>query len=290
MLAFIGFVLVFSLSAQQNYNTGKILENLSIKSKVTGQEHNYSVYLPPGYEHSQRSYPVLYLLHGYSDNETAWTQFGEVQQTVNRAIAKREIPPMIIVMPDAKVTWYINSYDGKNRYEDMFFQEFIPQIEKEYRIRSNKEFRAVSGLSMGGYGALVWAIKHSEIFGACAAFSAAVYTNNEITDYLSKGEKEWFTNVYGNQTDRDELPAHWAEYSVLHLVNEMSKKELDRVKYYIDCGDDDFLFRGNAALHIAMREKGVRHEYRVRNGKHNWTYWRSNLIHGLKFVGDVFRR
>ena len=134
---------------------GKVIEKVNIQSKILNSTVNYAVYLPPGYENSIRSYPVVYLLHGFSDNETGWIQFGEVQHIVDMAISKGDIPPMIIVMPDGKVSWYINDVDGKNRYEDMIFEEFIPFIDKTYRTRAEKEFRAVSGLSMGGYGSLL---------------------------------------------------------------------------------------------------------------------------------------
>jgi len=269
---------------------GKVIEDLSISSKITGYNVNYSVYLPPCYESSQRSYPVVYLLHGYSDNETAWVQFGEINQTVDKAIEEGIIPPMIIIMPNAKVTWYVNNYKGSDPYEDMIFKEFIPQVEKQYRIRAQKEFRAVSGLSMGGNGSLVWAIKHPEMFAACAAYSAAVYTNPEMVEHLKTGKKDWFAPIYGQLDKNGNLPQHWLDYSVLELIKKRSAKQLNQVKYYIDCGDDDFLYKGNAALHVALRNKKVNHQFRIREGAHNWTYWRSNIIYGLTFIGDVFHR
>ena len=160
--------------------TGKVLESLSVQSKIFGKEVKYSVYLPPDYESSQRRYPVVYLLHGYTDDETAWIQFGETHLIADRAIAGREIPPMIIVMPDAGVTWYINDYQGNVRYEDFFIQEFIPFIDKTYRTRTKKEFRGVTGLSMGGYGTLIYTLKHPELFAACAPFSAGIFTEEQF--------------------------------------------------------------------------------------------------------------
>ena len=269
---------------------GKVIEGLSVSSKITGYDVNYSVYLPPCYESSQRAYPVLYLLHGYTDNETAWVQFGEVNRTADKAIEEGLIPPMIIIMPDAKVTWYVNNYDGSDRYEDMFFQEFIPQVEQQYRIRSQKEFRAISGLSMGGNGSLLYAIRHPEVFAACAAFSAAVYTNEEMKYHLSEGNKTWFAPIYGTLDKKGELPQHWMDYNILNTLKNNPIDQIKRVKFYIDCGDDDFLYKGNAALHVLMRDLKIQHEFRIREGAHNWTYWRTNIIHGLQFVGDAFHR
>lgn len=283
-------ITLIALAATAQTPIGKVIEGQSLSSKIIGYDVNYSVYLPPCYETSQRSYPVVYLLHGYSDNETAWIQFGEVNRTADKAIAEGRIPPMIIVMPDAKVTWYVNSFDGSDPYEDMFIKEFIPHIEQQYRIRSQKSFRAVSGLSMGGNGSLVYAIKHPDLFGACAAFSAAVYTNEEMKQHLLQGNKHWFAPVYGELDKNGKLPQHWMDYNVLNIIEKAEPKTLNQVKFYIDCGDDDFLYKGNAALHVLMRNKKIKHEFRIRQGAHNWNYWRTNIIHGLQFIGDVFHR
>ena len=100
--------------------SGKVVEHLTIKSQILGKNVAYTLYLPPDYESSRRSYPVVYLLHGYTDDDTGWIQFGEVNRYADKAIASGEIPPMIIVMPDGGVSWYINNYDGAVKYEDFF--------------------------------------------------------------------------------------------------------------------------------------------------------------------------
>ncbi|TLX75796.1 esterase family protein [Labilibacter sediminis] len=281
--------LLLITTVQAQYPTGKVIETLGIESKITGYTVNYSVYLPPCYDSSERSYPIVYLLHGYSDNETGWIQFGEINRTADKAITNGDIPPMIIVMPNAKVTWYVNKYDGTDNYENMFIEEFIPHIEKKYRVREGKQYRAVSGLSMGGNGSLIYALKHPDKFGSCAAFSAAVYTNSEMKKNLEYKKKDWFKPIYGD-LENGELPEHWTNNNVLDIIQKGNTKELNSVKFYIDCGDDDFLYKGNAALHVVMRDKKIKHEFRIRDGAHNWTYWRTNIIHGLKFIGDVFHR
>ena len=103
-----------------------------MKSKILSREVRYSIYLLDGYEAAQRRYPTLYLLHGYSDDETGWTQFGEVNTIANEALAKSDCTPIIIAMPDAAATWYINDFAGKTRYEDFFINEFIPYIDSVY--------------------------------------------------------------------------------------------------------------------------------------------------------------
>ncbi|MDD4144240.1 MAG: alpha/beta hydrolase family protein [Prolixibacteraceae bacterium] len=267
---------------------GKVLESLVFNSSKLDYPVEYSIYLPPDYETSQRSYPVLYLLHGYGDDETGWIQFGEADIIADLGIAEGEFPPCIIVMPDGKVTWYINSYDGQDPWEDMFIEEFIPYIEKKYRIRPKKEFRAVGGLSMGGNGSLLLSMRHPDMFSSCVAMSAGIFTDEEI---LTKDIYErYFNNIYGPGPVKGQVSDYWKSYSVLHLIENTDPDKLRSVRYYIDCGDDDFLYKGNSTLHIKMRDLGITHEYRIRNGGHSWGYWRTSLFDGLKFISEKFHR
>jgi len=271
--------------------SAKVLETMKIESKILKETVEYSIYLPPDYELSNRRYPVVYLLHGYTDDETAWVQFGEVDVTADRAIRSQEIPAMIIVMPDASLSYYIDDYKGKFRYESFFIEEFVPFIDATYRTRPAKEFRGVSGLSMGGFGSLMYAMRHSDKFAACAAFSAAVRSDDEIMKLEDKHWNRAFADLYGGELSGEErINDHWKKYSPLHLAQTLDVKSLNSVRWYIDCGDDDFLYNGNSMLHILMRNRDIHHEYRVRDGVHNWTYWRTNIIEGLKFIGQSFHR
>jgi len=283
-----------ALSAQVETGTylsgrGVVMEEQQMQSDLMDEQVSYAVYLPPGYREGTQRYPVVYLLHGYSDDETAWIQFGEVQRTADRAIARREIPPMIIVMPDAGVTWYINDYRGETLYEDMIFREFIPTIDNQYRTRPKKEFRAVAGLSMGGYGSLIWSLHHPDMFASCAAYSAGIFIDDEILRMEEKRYQRWFAKIYG-PSQNNRLTDHWKKNSVLYLAETLPVDEIEKVRFYIDCGDDDFLYVGNSLLHMEMRKRGIDHEYRVREGAHNWTYWRTHILHGLRFIGEGFHR
>jgi S-formylglutathione hydrolase FrmB len=293
ILALISCSMVFT---QKNYsqNTaaqGQVLEKLKIKSKFLNKEVNYSIYLPPGYSTSTRSYPVVYLLHGYTDDETAWVQFGEVNSAVDRAIASREIPPMIIVMPDGGVSFYINDYKNEVKWEDFFIEEFIPYIDRTFRTRPRKEFRGISGLSMGGYGSLINAMRHPDVFAACAAFSAAVHTEEEVSNMPAEKYNEIYAHLYsGEVSGKQRITEHWEKYSPYYLAKTLPKETLHQVRWYIDCGDDDFLYNGNSSLHIVLRDREIHHEYRVHDGTHNWNYWRTYIIDGLKFIGESFHR
>ena len=271
---------------------GQVLEGLKVPSAILGRDVAYAVYLPPGYEASTQRFPVVYLLHGYTDDESGWIQFGEVQLAADRAIADREIPPMIIVMPDGGVTFYINDAAGKVRYEDMFVRELVPFIDKTYRTRPDREFRGLAGLSMGGWGTLVYALRHPDVFSAGAAFSAAVWSDDDIVGMKPKNWDELFGPLFGaeGKTGRDRLTAHFRSVSPLDLARTLPEDELKKVRYYIDCGDDDFLIKGNCALHLLLTDRKIPHEFRVRDGGHTWTYWRTGIVEGLKFVGQGFHR
>jgi enterochelin esterase-like enzyme len=266
--------------------TGKVSDNLTVPSKLLKMDRKYAIYLPPDYETSQRSYPVLYLLHGAGDDQTGWVQFGEVLNIADDAIKTGLSTAMIIVMPDANTgkRGYVNDVKGEWLYEDFFFQEFMPYIEKTYRIKADKRFRAIAGLSMGGEGTFIYALHHPELFSAACPLSAATgpKTIEEIKNY---GLWQSVENITDAQKE-----AYFNKYSVLNLIDKMPQDQKKAVRWYIDCGDDDFLYEGNSLVHIAMRKKEIPHEFRIRDGVHSWTYWRASLPKVLEFVSMGFHQ
>ncbi|HZF65226.1 MAG TPA: alpha/beta hydrolase-fold protein [Chitinophagaceae bacterium] len=256
-----------------------------MKSKILNMDRKYAVYLPPDYESSQRSYPVLYLLHGSGDDQTGWIQFGEVLNIADKAIGEGKATPMIIIMPDAHTTrrGYSNNVTGTWRYEDFFFQELMPFVEKTYRIKTEKRFRAIAGLSMGGDGSFTYALHRPDLFAAACPLSAATGPLN-IDDAKARLSRE-----HPNISDTA-IAAFFKRQSVLELVNNMPEDQKKAVRWYIDCGDDDFLYEGNSLVHIAMKKKEIPHEFRVRDGAHNWTYWRTALPEVLGFVSMSFHQ
>lgn len=270
---------------------GKVLETRIVKSAILGKDVRYTVYLPADYESSNRTYPVVYLLHGYSDDNTGWLQFGEINRYADKAIADGIIPPMIIIMPNGDSSWYINSYDGKENYEDFFIKEFMPTIEKTYHVKAEKKYRGVAGLSMGGFGTLSLSLKYPQLFAAAAPLSAAVFDDDAISSMADPNYEATFGQLYGRGLKgKDRLNNDWYKNSILKIIEKKSADELKKVRYWIDCGDDDFLTKGNCLLHIALTEKRVPHEYRVRDGAHTWTYWRTGITDALKFIGDSFHQ
>ena len=263
---------------------GKVVTD-SLESKVLGASVKYNVYLPSGFDKSDKQYPVIYMLHGLSDTYTSWVERGGMQTVADELIGTGELREVVIIMPNAGGPDIHNTWNGYFNmpgwnYEDFFFKEFLPQVERKYRIISDKGHRAVMGLSMGGGGSTVYCQRHPDMFSSCYAMSA------------------WLENkqgqVGGKDLKKDKL------YYVSNAVNEHSAlafidnaddttlQSLRTVKWFFDCGDDDFLVRLSFELHMKMKEKGVKSELRVRNGVHNWEYWHTALRTALPYASRNF--
>lgn len=263
----------------------KVFDNLKMESKILKMERKFAVYLPPDYETSSRSYPVLYLLHGLGDDQTGWIQYGEVKKIADNSIKNGDATPMIIVMPDANTgrIGYFNIPSQRWMYEDFFFEELMPYVESKYRIKSDKRFRAISGLSMGGGGTLTYALHRPDLFSAAAPLSAAT-GSTDVDESLDRIKR------YGIEFTREEMKNLLENNHPLNLIKKMKLSDINSIRWYIDCGDDDYLFEDNSLLHIAFNKKGIKHEYRVRDGAHNWTYWRESLPLVLEFVSKGFHQ
>ncbi len=272
-----------------SFGQSKVLERVKMNSKILGGDVTYSVYLPADYATSQRAYPVTYLLHGYSGDDADWIQFGQIDRLADKAIAEGKIAPMIIIMPDGNNDFYINNASGTVKYDDFFVNELIPTVEKTYRIKTDKTYRGICGLSMGGYGSMIMALKHPDLFSATAPLSAAFFEDNDITKMDDNWYKVSIGPIFGKDLKgKDRLtPLHYAN-NIHTLIEKTNVDDLKKVRYYIDCGDDDFLINGNMAAHKALKDKGVPHEFRVKDGGHTWDYWRGSVIDALAFISKSF--
>ena len=269
------FLLIFAGGASAQGS--KVSETLKVKSEILRMDRNYSIYLPPGYGTDDRAYPVLYLLHGSGDDHTGWVQFGQVQHIADRVIAEGKAAPMIIVMPDANepIRGYFNIPDGSYAYEDFFFKELIPHIEKTFRARSERRYRAISGLSMGGGGTIYYALRHPDMFAAAAPMSATTSAWLRTEHKATEQQLENFRKAYNLE-------------AIFNSASEQQMESFRRIRWYITCGDDDFLYKDNSEMHILFRSKNIPHEYRVKDGGHTWTYWRMELAEALEFLSKSF--
>jgi len=303
-IVFLVFVVLFFMKMNHSFSqTGSVDCSQVIKSEVLKQDMNYSVYLPPSCQSSTRSYPVLYLLHGMWGDHTSWITQGEADRIATEIMNRGEVPEMIIVMPNGFIDgFYINNYDNSVKWEDFFYKEFIPQVEKKYRILNDRNYRAIAGLSMGGYGALYHAINHNDMFTVCYALSAGVIEVNQLKDgeTLPAEDVEFMTKLWG-PINSEGFPTNYKKYSIQEILKNsesyvapsyyeiMTGQKYDLPAITLDCGDDDFLFNENVNLVKIMKEKNIPVEFRVRQGAHTWDYWRSGLELALIYIGECFR-
>ncbi len=265
----------------------------ALNSRILKHEIHYCVYLPAGYDagatrRPPQSYPVLYFLHGLGDNEQTlfnsggWTLLDDLRQ-------QRKIGEFLIAAPEGGRTFYINSADGSVRYSDFFLQEFIPLIESKYRVSRGRRNRAISGISMGGYGALRFAFSHPELFSAVSAQSAALITESprELDTAAKSGAPmgKLLATVFGSPID----VAHWRENSPFVLANR-NQAALRRMAVYFNCGqDDNYGFeKGAAALHQQLQEEKVAHEYHPYPGDHSLGYFLAHFTEVMEFHSRAF--
>ena len=263
-------------------------DNLSMTSEILDMERKYAVYLPPDYATSERHYPVLYLLHGAGDDQTGWIQFGEVRHIADKAIAEGKASPMVIIMPDANTgqRGYFNNIDNTWRYEDFFFDELMPHVEEKFRIKGQKRYRAVAGLSMGGGGSFMYALHRPDLFSSAAPLSA--YVGPLSLESFRQVMARWGTPL--PEVSDEELQAYVNRHNAVELIKTLPAEDIRSVRWFIDSGDEDFLYEGNALAHIHLRKREIPHEFRVRDGAHTWTYWRESLPVVLEFVSQAFHQ
>ncbi|SFL89664.1 alpha/beta hydrolase family protein [Variovorax sp. OV329] len=261
------------------------LEGAEFKSALLGRTWAFNVYLPTGYDpNGLLRYPVLYLLHGNGADRNEWSTRGRIRRTADALIESGEIPPAIIVMPDAGTSWYV---DLKEPMESAFFLELIPVIEKNYRVLNTRDARVVGGLSMGAYGALRFVLKYPEKFQAAALLSPAVYTP-EPPENSSARTARVFTLQGG---DGSFSPEVWKSYNYPSLWDAFLRKGI-KVPMYINSGDDDeFFIEAHAvALYELLRRNRQPAELRIVNGRHEWAVWESTAADALRYVFQGVRR
>jgi enterochelin esterase-like enzyme len=269
----------------------RIMEGLSMTSVILGQEINYSVVLPPDYYSAKKTYPVVYLLHGLGDNESSWLEYGRIAQIADLSVTAKEIVPMIFVMPQGFRSYYVNDYAATFLYEDMFVKEFVPFIDKAYRTIADNVHRATMGYSMGGFGALILPARHPDVFSVSIPLSISVRTDEQ---YMVEDASEWndqWGRLFGGvgKTGNERITEYYKQYSPFHLFNQDNAEAFKQLKLFIDNGDDEHtLCRSNEELHILLCDLHIEHEYRVRNGGHEFSYWREALPNALHFISDSF--
>ncbi len=267
----------------------RLLQNESIKSNLLSEAINYEVLLPENYASSKDSFPVVYLLHGYGDNQVAWAKDGLIQYYSDKDVATNG--PMIFVMPQAFNSYYVNRYNGSFPYMDFFATELVPEIDRLYRTKKNSQHRAVMGYSMGAYGAMILPAMHPEIFSISVPLSMSFRTDEQ---YMAEPQSGWngqWGSIFGGAGKSGEarLTDYFKLNSPFHFFAQSNLTKYAGLKILMDCGDDEeTLHITNGSLHNLMCDRKIPHEYRVRNGGHSWDYWHGALPEALKFISSGF--
>ena len=262
------------------------IECNSIGSKILGRAVRYCAVLPPSYDQNKtRRYPVVYFFHGLGDNEQMFIHGGAFN-LVEDLWERQQIGEFLIVTPAAGASFYINSQNGKVRYEDFLVGEFLPQIEARYRIAAARGSRGVSGVSMGGYGALHLAFRHPELFQAVSVESPALIA--EFPAFVAPGaagglRARVLEETFGSPPDA----AFWERSSPLTLAK---SARLGGLQIYFDCGDqDDYGFEDGAkALDRILTARHIPHQAHIYPGRHDWEYFAEHLPAALEFQSQAF--
>ena len=286
ILSLLAIHIVFSALAQSPSGAQSKIITDSIHSKVLNAYRAYNVFLPKSYEtDTNKKYPVLYLLHGMTDTNQAWSGRGHLQDVADQLIESGEACEMIIVTPNAGGNIYAGVWNGYFdmpgwSYETFFYTEFLPYIEKNYRVIGNKANRAIAGLSMGGGGATCYGQKHSEMYAAVYAMSALMSIPELGAAPAQKTDDKMAI-----------LTKSVIENSCVDYVESADEERIAKLRsvvWFVDCGDDDFLLDRNIEFTQAMRKKKIPCQFRVRDGGHTWEYWHSALYTCLQFVTRNF--
>ena len=257
-------LLFFSAQAAQ-------VDTIQVFSASMNKNIKTCVIVPDNYKKSKKKFPVVYLLHGYSGNYATWVKsFKEVSQQVDRY-------GFIAIGVDGNYSsWYFNSpIDPTFKYETYIIDELVPFIDKKYKTIASREGRAISGLSMGGHGALYLSLKHQDVFGAAGSMSGGV----DIRPFSEK----W--NIKKRLGAINDFPDNWEKNTVVNLI-ELNQN--NNLKLIIDCGVDDFFIDVNRELHQKMLALKIDHDYIERPGKHNIDYWENSLKFQLLFFYNFF--
>lgn len=263
----------------------------AIKSRILGEPIKYCVLLPASYDSAKaQRYPVLYFLHGLGESEKSlfdtggWTLIDDLQEEL-------KIGEFLIVAPEGKSRFYINSADGKFRYSDFFVREFMPRIETQYRVRRKRAYRGITGVSMGGYGALRFAFAYPQLFGSVSAQSAALIRDSpqELNGAGKSGlpMTRVIANVFGDPID----VAHWRQNDPVVLARK-NQAGLRGQAIYFNCGkSDEYNFEvGAKTLDRELTAEHVNHEFHLFPGNHSIDYFMDHIGETLEFHSHVFER
>lgn len=263
---FLNIIILFSFAA-----IAATVDTVAVFSNAMHKSINCVVITPDSYKKKKNYFPVVYLLHGYSGSYSDWI----IKVPDLKIMVEKN--KVIIVCPDGGFSsWYFDSpVDSTFKYETHVATEIVQYIDNKYRTIPDKDHRAISGLSMGGHGALFLALRHADVFGAAGSMSGGVD--------LSESKNRF--HIIKRIGDTTANAQNWHDYSVVNLIENYSNTA---VKIIFDCGVKDFFIGGNRLLHKKMMELKMPHDYIERPGEHNWNYWKNAVEYQLFYFRKFF--
>ena len=268
----------------ERYQTGILYENHGQVYKST-----YSILLPADYETSEARYPVVYMLHGYGESDKDWGSWTDLISNLEES----GLQQMIYVFPNCNNSYYCNYYDGKAMYMDMIVNDLVPLIDSTYRTIADREHRATLGYSMGGFGAMVLPLKNPDVFSISVPLSMSFRTDEQ---YMAESQSGWdnqWGKIFGGRgkSGEERLTDYYKEHCPFYQFIPENKEELSRVKWFFHCGDDEEqLLIANDNLHVQLRDYGFDHEFRISDGGHTGSYWRTAARETLPWIQHVMNR
>lgn len=240
----------------------------SINSKVLDMETSISVILPHDRaERPENGFPVMYLLHGLSDNYSSWTRFTSIERYANER-------SMAVVMPEVQRSFYTDMKYGLKYFS--YVSRELPEIcRKLFDISHRREDTFVAGLSMGGYGAVKCALSNPDVFYACASLSGALDVKDFSKDDRYQDNEEFFAINAGEFVPENDL---------FYLSEQVAKLQVEkRPKIYFCCGKEDFLYSHSLKFKAHLESLGLSFVYVENKGDHNWSYWDENISDAMDF-------
>lgn len=277
----IAVVLLFATMAQ----AASRVDCSAVKSAILKRSVKYCVVLPPSYDDDKtRRYPIVYYLHGLGDNEQSMVTTG-AWNLYEDLLASKRIGEFLVVSPNGFRGFYINSQDRKFRYEDFFLKEFIPAIEKKYRVKAERASRGIMGVSMGGYGAFHYAFKYPQMFVAVSTHMAALMENPPENLGESR-EGRILGDVFGSPY----RATYYRQNSPFVLAEKTPATELKRLHIYFDVGRDDMygFNAGNEQMHKLLERRGIAHEYHLYEGGHDFAFVMAHFEASLVMQSKAF--
>lgn len=276
---------------------GSRVEFRNFSSTALGTQAQYSIYFPPAYDKKpDRSFPVIYLLHGMFNDHTSWAveRYGNLPSVIENLLLSGEAPQFLMVHPNGENSFYTDFADGSKKYEQYIYKDLIQEIERNFRVKIGRANRAMAGTSIGGYGALKIAMKHVEVYNSVAAGSPIILLGKDPSEMMNSSSRmarlfsSLFTQVFGTPFDRN----HWKENSVEVLAHTGDFKDLNIYFAYgtADRYKDAFpMERSIQTIHRILTERGISHVFQIYEGEpHGWELLRNHIKEVLQFLTQTF--